>query len=137
MVGTGIFATPSGILQLSGSVGLALFLWVAGMIIAAAGMAVYLEFGTGIPKNGGEKNYLEYVFKKPRFLATGLYTGYVLLLGKFTRLILVCVQSLTSLQVGPVQTPSSSESTSSTPPTLKSDAGTKEVWDLHASLLPS
>jgi hypothetical protein len=82
MVGTGIFATPSGILQLSGSVGLALFLWVAGMIIAAAGMAVYLEFGTGIPKNGGEKNYLEYVFKKPRFLATGLYTGYVLLLGK-------------------------------------------------------
>jgi hypothetical protein len=45
-------------------------------------MAVYLEFGTGIPKNGGEKNYLEYVFKKPRFLATGLYTGYVLLLGK-------------------------------------------------------
>jgi amino acid transporter len=83
MVGTGIFATPSGILQLSGSVGLALFLWVAGMIIAAAGMAVYLEFGTGIPKNGGEKNYLEYVFEKPRFLATGLYTGYVLLLGKF------------------------------------------------------
>ena len=82
MIGTGIFATPSGILQLSGSVGLALFLWVAGMIIAAAGMAVYLEFGTGIPKNGGEKNYLEYVFKKPRFLATGLYTGYVLLLGK-------------------------------------------------------
>jgi amino acid transporter len=53
------------------------------MIIAAAGMAVYLEFGTGIPKNGGEKNYLEYVFKKPRFLATGLYTGYVLLLGKY------------------------------------------------------
>ena len=93
MVGTGIFATPSGILQLSGSVGLALFLWVAGMIIAAAGMAVYLEFGTGIPKNGGEKNYLEYVFKKPRFLATGLYTGYVLLLGMtpwFTWLLFGC-----------------------------------------------
>lgn len=82
MVGTGIFATPSGILALSGSVGLALFLWVAGSIIAAAGMAVYLEFGTGIPKNGGEKNYLEYVFKRPRFLATGLYTGYVVLLGR-------------------------------------------------------
>ena len=56
------------------------------MIIAAAGMAVYLEFGTGIPKNGGEKNYLEYVFKKPRFFATGLYTGYVLLLGKIVKL---------------------------------------------------
>lgn len=84
MVGTGIFATPSGILQLSGSVGLALFLWVAGSIIAAAGMAVYLEFGTAIPKNGGEKNYLEFVYKRPKFLATGMYTGYVMLLGEFS-----------------------------------------------------
>ncbi|KAF4552373.1 High-affinity methionine permease-like protein 2 [Elsinoe fawcettii] len=81
MVGTGVFATPSGILSLTGSVGLALFMWVAGMLIAAAGMAVYLEFGTAIPKNGGEKNYLEYVFRRPKFLATGLYTGYVILLG--------------------------------------------------------
>ncbi|GIZ38676.1 hypothetical protein CKM354_000208500 [Cercospora kikuchii] len=81
MVGTGIFATPSGILSQTGSVGLALFMWFAGMLIAAAGMAVYLEFGTGIPKNGGEKNYLEHVFRKPKFLATGLYTGYVILLG--------------------------------------------------------
>jgi hypothetical protein len=40
MVGTGIFATPSSILSLTGSVGLALFMWVAGMLIAAAGMAV-------------------------------------------------------------------------------------------------
>ena len=28
---------------------------------AFAGAAVYLEFGTGLPRNGGEKNYLEYV----------------------------------------------------------------------------
>lgn len=81
MVGTGIFATPSSILALSGSVGLALFMWVAGMLIAAAGMAVYLEFGTAIPRNGGEKNYLEYVFRRPKFLATGFYAGYVILLG--------------------------------------------------------
>lgn len=51
------------------------------MLIAAAGTAVYLEFGTAIPKNGGEKNYLEYVYRKPKFLTTGLYTGYVVLLG--------------------------------------------------------
>ncbi|KAK3073471.1 methionine permease [Teratosphaeriaceae sp. CCFEE 6253] len=81
MVGTGIFATPSGILALSGSVGLALFIWVAGMLIAAAGMTVYLEFGTGLPRNGGEKNYLEFVYRRPRFAATGFYTGYVVLLG--------------------------------------------------------
>ncbi|KAK2773072.1 hypothetical protein FQN52_004720 [Onygenales sp. PD_12] len=81
MIGTGIFATPSGILSLSGSVGLSLFIWVAGTIIAAAGMAVYIEFGTGLPRNGGEKNYLEYVFKKPKYLTTCLYAGYVVLLG--------------------------------------------------------
>ncbi|GAB7349917.1 hypothetical protein MBLNU459_g0621t1 [Dothideomycetes sp. NU459] len=81
MIGTGIFATPSSIFALSGSVGLTLFIWVAGMLIAAAGMAVYLEFGTGLPRNGGEKNYLEFVYTKPRFLATGFYTGYVVLLG--------------------------------------------------------
>ncbi|KAL3425481.1 high affinity methionine permease [Phlyctema vagabunda] len=81
MVGTGIFATPSSILALSGSVGLALFIWVAGMIIAAAGLLTYMEFGTGIPRNGGEKNYLEYVYSRPKFLVTGMYAAYVVLLG--------------------------------------------------------
>ncbi|KAJ5171729.1 hypothetical protein N7492_004322 [Penicillium capsulatum] len=81
MVGTGIFATPSTILELSGSVGLSLFMWVFGMAIACAGMAVYLEFGTAIPRNGGEKNYLEYVYTKPKFLATAMFAAYAVLLG--------------------------------------------------------
>ena len=81
VVGTGIFATPSAILALSGSVGLSLFIWLVGMLIAGAGTAVYLEFGTALPKNGGEKNYLEFVFCKPKLLATSLYAGYVMLLG--------------------------------------------------------
>lgn len=81
MIGTGIFATPSSIFAMSGSVGLALFIWVAGMVIAAAGMAVYMEFGTGLPRNGGEKNYLEYVFRKPKYLVTAMYASYVVLLG--------------------------------------------------------
>ncbi|KAI9730951.1 MAG: hypothetical protein M1818_008026 [Claussenomyces sp. TS43310] len=81
MIGTGIFATPSGIFALSGSVGLSLFIWVAGMLIAAAGLATYMEFGTGLPRNGGEKNYLEYVFRKPKFLVTSMYATYVVLLG--------------------------------------------------------
>ncbi|KAF2502916.1 amino acid transporter [Lophium mytilinum] len=81
MVGTGIFATPSSIFASSGSVGLALFIWVIGMLIAASGMMVYLEWGTGLPRNGGEKNYLEFFYRRPKFLATGFYTGYVVLLG--------------------------------------------------------
>lgn len=81
MIGTGIFATPSTIFALSGSVGLTLFIWVAGMLIALAGMMVYLEFGTGLPRNGGEKNYLEFVYRRPRFLVTGMYASYAVLLG--------------------------------------------------------
>lgn len=50
VIGTGIFATPSTILSLTGSVGLSLFMWLIGTIIAMAGTAVYLEWGTGIPK---------------------------------------------------------------------------------------
>jgi hypothetical protein len=50
VIGTGIFATPSTILELSGSVGLSLFMWVIGTAIALAGTAVYLEWGTAIPR---------------------------------------------------------------------------------------
>jgi len=41
-----IFATPSVILRSAGSVGVALTMWLIGAIIATAGSAVYLEYGT-------------------------------------------------------------------------------------------
>lgn len=81
MVGTGIFATPSSIFTLSGSVGLSLILWVVGGIIAASGLMVYLEWGSQIPRNGAEKNYLQYFYQKPRFLAMSMYAVYVVALG--------------------------------------------------------
>lgn len=81
MIGTGIFATPSTIYLLSGSVGAALFMWVAGSLIAAAGLMVYLEWGSAIPKNGGEKNYLKYFYRKPKYLSVTMFSMYVFLLG--------------------------------------------------------
>ncbi|ONH65193.1 High-affinity methionine permease [Cyberlindnera fabianii] len=82
IIGTGIFATPSTIvLLLNGSIGLALVMWVVGSIIALSGMYVYMEFGSAIPRNGGEKNYLEYVYGKPRFFVTAMYAAYVFFLG--------------------------------------------------------
>ena len=59
--------------------GLSLFIWVAGMLIAAAGTLVYLEFGTAIPRNGGEKNYLEFIFRRPKLLVTCIYALYAVL----------------------------------------------------------
>lgn len=63
--GTGIFATPASIVSSTGSIGLALILWVVGALIAGAGTAVYLEWATTIPRSGGEKNYLEFYFRRP------------------------------------------------------------------------
>ncbi|TFL03428.1 high affinity methionine permease [Pterulicium gracile] len=81
IIGTGIFATPSSILRSAGSVGMAFILWLIGALIAAAGMAVYTEFGTGLPRNGGEKNYLEYIYRHPKFLVTCAFGAYASLLG--------------------------------------------------------
>lgn len=81
IIGAGVFSTPSTILILSGSVGTSLILWVAGAIIAFTGLLTYMELGSAIPRNGGEKNYLEYIYTKPKFLATAMYGSYVFFLG--------------------------------------------------------
>lgn len=81
MLGTGVFATSSTIYTLCNSVGLSLIMWAVGAIISLAGLYVYMEFGTAIPRNGGEKNYLEYVFKKPKYFVTSMYAAYIFFLG--------------------------------------------------------
>ncbi|CAK5272707.1 unnamed protein product [Mycena citricolor] len=80
VIGTGIYATPSVILRNSGSVGVALLMWLLGALIAAFGTAVYVELGTGLPRNGGEKNYLEFIYRKPRFLVSCSFVVYTLII---------------------------------------------------------
>ncbi|KAK4049712.1 hypothetical protein OIV83_003987 [Microbotryomycetes sp. JL201] len=67
MIGSGIFATPASIVAASGgSIGLALFMW---------------EFATSLPRSGGEKNYLEFFYRKPLYLISCVYAAYAALLG--------------------------------------------------------
>ncbi|TFK34251.1 high affinity methionine permease [Crucibulum laeve] len=80
IIGTGVFATPSMILGLSGSVGFSLVMWVLGAVIAAAGMQVYIIWGTALPHNGGEKNYLEFLFPRPKRLITSMYAANAVLM---------------------------------------------------------
>ncbi|KAF8629372.1 hypothetical protein AX17_005668 [Amanita inopinata Kibby_2008] len=80
IIGTGIYATPSVILQSSGSVGVAFIMWLLGALIAVAGTVVYIELGTGLPRSGGEKNYLEFIYRRPKFLITCVYTMYTLMM---------------------------------------------------------
>lgn len=64
-----------------GSIGLALILWVIGGLIASAGLAVYLEFATALPRSGGEKTYLSFFYTKPLYLVSCAYAAYAALLG--------------------------------------------------------
>jgi amino acid transporter len=81
MLGAGVFSTGALIFTLSGSVGTALLMWFAGTLIALSGLLVYMELGSALPRNGGEKNYLEYIYTKPNFLVTAMYASYVFFLG--------------------------------------------------------
>ncbi|KAH7410511.1 amino acid permease-domain-containing protein [Phaeosphaeria sp. MPI-PUGE-AT-0046c] len=81
VIGSGIFATPGVIVKGVGSVGLSLTLWVVGAIIAACGLTVGLEYGCMLPRSGGEKVYLEFLYRRPRFLASTLVATQAVLLG--------------------------------------------------------
>ncbi|TGO38626.1 hypothetical protein BHYA_0071g00370 [Botrytis hyacinthi] len=81
VIGSGIFATPGPILKTTGSIGLALLLWVAGSILAWLGLQISLEYGCMLPRSGGEKVYLEFTYPRPRFLASTLVAVQAVLLG--------------------------------------------------------
>jgi amino acid transporter len=56
-------------------------LWVLGFILSFCGLFVWLEFGTMIPRSGGEKVYLEAVYKKPKYLASVIFAVNAIVLG--------------------------------------------------------
>jgi hypothetical protein len=81
IIGTGIFSTPSTILNSVGSVGASLLLWVAGFFLSFCGLFIWLEFGTMFPRSGGEKVYLEAVYRRPKYLATVIFSASAIILG--------------------------------------------------------
>lgn len=62
IIGSGIFISPKGVLEHSGSVGLALVVWVLGGCIAGLGSMCYAELGVTIPKSGGDYSYVTEIF---------------------------------------------------------------------------
>ncbi|EXJ95504.1 hypothetical protein A1O1_00626 [Capronia coronata CBS 617.96] len=81
VIGSGIFAMPGTIVQNVGSPGLAMVLWVIGALVAWAGLAIDMEYGCMLPRSGGVKVYLEYTYRKPRFLTSTLVAVQAVLLG--------------------------------------------------------
>lgn len=81
VIGSGVFATPGSIVKSAGSIGLTISLWIAGSILSGCGLVVSLELGCMLPRSGGEKVYLEYTYRHPRFLASTLIAVQAVLLG--------------------------------------------------------
>jgi amino acid transporter len=81
VIGSGIFATPGSITKSVGSIGLSLLLWVTGALIAACGLSISLEYGCMLPRSGGDKVYLEFTYRHPRFLASTLVAAQAVFLG--------------------------------------------------------
>jgi hypothetical protein len=82
-------------------------MWLVGALIAACGTAVYIELGTvfyfscqihiwtllrtlikGLPRSGGEKNYLEYIYRRPKFMVTCIFGVYTLIMASHLIIIL-------------------------------------------------
>lgn len=57
---------------------MALLLWLVGALIAMAGTAVFVELGTGLPRSGGEKNYLEFLYRRPEYAVTCVFAAFFL-----------------------------------------------------------
>lgn len=109
-VGSGIYVSPAIVLKSTGSVGASLLLWSVGPLVAISALLCWLELGLSIPKfrvpnrdatephredegetklenvpsSGGEKNYLEYIFKSPKVRTTCMYGVIYVTLGNLS-----------------------------------------------------
>lgn len=87
VVGAGIFRTPSMVAGVTGDVGWALTIWVAGGIISLIGALCYAELATTYPHAGGDYHFLGRAFgRHVSFLfawakALVINTGSIALLG--------------------------------------------------------
>merc|ERR1711892_1217578 len=62
MIGSGIFVSPTGLLDRTGSVAMSLVVWTACGVVSMFGALAYAELGTMIPSSGAEYSYFMQAF---------------------------------------------------------------------------
>jgi len=64
VIGAGIFKTPSMVASITGDVGWALTIWIAGSLISIMGALCYAELATTFPHAGGDYHFLTRAYGK-------------------------------------------------------------------------
>ncbi|XP_065505260.1 uncharacterized protein LOC135996900 isoform X2 [Caloenas nicobarica] len=62
IIGSGIFVSPRGVLEQTGSVGLSLLVWGGAGVVTAGGALCYAELGLAVPRPGGDYAYIMEAF---------------------------------------------------------------------------
>lgn len=62
IIGSGIFLTPSNVLENAGSVGMSLVVWIGAGVFSVIGALCFLELGTTIVQSGAEYIYIKQIF---------------------------------------------------------------------------
>ncbi|KAF2266553.1 hypothetical protein CC78DRAFT_614924 [Lojkania enalia] len=73
IIGSGIFDLSPVLLDLVGSKGVALCIWLLGCLISWAGVLLYIEYGVRFPLTGGELYYIDFLGLGPPLLITYMY----------------------------------------------------------------